>query len=238
MILITSAMDEESAEINKIIENKEEIILDDYYAGEKKVYKGEIAGHKVLSLTTGIGKVNTTMWNSYIISKYKITHIINSGTAGGLRESANLKIKDIIVSSETAFHDFDLTKFGHKIGQVPGFPQKFKADENLLSKVVNIIKDKFKNTNVHIGLILTGDQFIGDEKQLEEIKNNFVDALAVEMEGAAIAQIAYTFKIPFIITRAVSDLPNIKDNHINFNKFLKEASMNAAQMVKELVKLI
>ncbi|BDU62948.1 5'-methylthioadenosine/S-adenosylhomocysteine nucleosidase [Candidatus Borrelia fainii] len=237
MILITSAMDEESIEINKIIEKKEEIILNDY-SGEKKIYKGEIAGHKVISLTTGIGKVNAAMWNSYIISKYKITHIINSGTAGGLKESADLKITDIIVSSETAFHDFNLTKFGHKIGQVPGFPQKFKADENLLNKVVNIIEDTLKNISVHIGLILTGDQFIGDKKQLEEIKNNFADALAVEMESAAIAQVAHTFKIPFIVTRSVSDLPNIKDNHIDFNKFLQDASINSAKIVKELIKLI
>ncbi|AAX16885.1 5'-methylthioadenosine/adenosylhomocysteine nucleosidase [Borrelia hermsii] len=237
MILITSAMDEESTEINKIIENKEEVILDEY-SGGKKIYKGEIAGHKVISLTTGIGKVNAAMWNSYIISRYKITHIINSGTAGGIKESTNLKITDIIVSSETAFHDFNLTKFGHKIGQVPGFPQKFKADENLLSKIINITQDKFKNINVHIGLILTGDQFIGDEKQLEEIKNNFADALAVEMESAAVAQVAYTFKIPFIIIRSISDLLNIKDNHIDFNKFLQDASMNSAKMVRELIKLI
>ncbi|UPA17866.1 5'-methylthioadenosine/adenosylhomocysteine nucleosidase [Borrelia puertoricensis] len=237
MILITSAMDEESIEINKIIENKKEIILDDY-SGEKKIYKGEIAGHKVISLTTGIGKVNAAMWNSYIISKYKITRIINSGTAGGLKESADLKITDIIVSSETAFHDFNLTKFGHKIGQVPGLPQKFKADENLLNKFVNITENKLKNINVHIGLILTGDQFIGDKKQLKEIKNNFADALAVEMESAAIAQVAHTFKIPFIIIRSVSDLPNIKDNHIDFNKFLQNASMNSAKIVKELIKLI
>ncbi|AHH08345.1 5'-methylthioadenosine/adenosylhomocysteine nucleosidase [Borrelia anserina] len=237
MILITSAMDEEATEINKIIENKKEITLNDY-SSEKKIYKGEIAGHEVISLTTGIGKVNAAMWNSYIISKYKITHIINSGTAGGIKEYANLKIADIIVSSQIAFHDFNLTKFGHKIGQVPGFPQKFKADENLLSKVVNIIKDKLQKINVHIGLILTGDQFIGDEKQLEAIKTNFADALAVEMESAAIAQIAYTFKIPFIVTRSVSDLTNIKDNHIDFNKFLQDASINSAKLVKELIKLI
>ena len=58
------------------------------------------------------------------------------------------------------------------------------------------------------------------------------------MEGAAIAQVAHTFNIPFIITRSVSDLPNIKDNHIDFNKFLKIASMNSARMVKELIGLI
>ncbi|AYE36248.1 5'-methylthioadenosine/adenosylhomocysteine nucleosidase [Borrelia turcica IST7] len=237
MILIISAMDAEAVEINTIIENRREITLNDYL-GEKKIQKGEISGHEVISLTTGIGKVNAACWTSYIVSKYKITHIINSGTAGGIKDNSNLKIKDIIVSSEMAFHDFDLTKFGHKIGQVPGLPQKFKADEELLKKAVKVIEDKITDINVHIGLILTGDQFIGDQKQLEVIKSNFPDALAVEMEGAAIAQVAHTFNIPFIITRSVSDLPNIKDNHIDFNKFLKIASMNSARMVKELIGLI
>ncbi|WP_024653897.1 5'-methylthioadenosine/adenosylhomocysteine nucleosidase [Borrelia persica] len=237
MILITSAMDEEAREIHKIIENKEEIIVDDYI-GKKKIYKGKIEGREIISLTTGIGKVNATMWNSYIIAKYKITHIINSGTAGGLQESPNIKISDIIVSSQTAFHDFNLTQFGHKIGQVPGFPQKFKSDETLLKSVVNIIKDKLTNINVHIGLILTGDQFIEDEQQLAKIKNDFIDALAVEMEGAAIAQVAHTFNIPFIVTRAISDFPSNKNNHMDFNKFLQNASINSAKMVKELIKCI
>ena len=137
MILIISAMDAEAVEINTIIENRREIILNDYL-GEKKIYRGEISGHEVISLTTGIGKVNATCWTSYIISKYKITHIINSGTAGGIKDDSNLKIKDIIVSSEMAFHDFDLTKFGHKIGQVPGLPQKFKVDEELLKKQLKL----------------------------------------------------------------------------------------------------
>ena len=237
MILVTSAMDEEAIEINNIIKDKEEIILD-YYLSKKKIYKGEISGHKVISLTTGIGKVNAATSTSYIISKYKITHIISSGTAGGIKESENIKIADIVVSSETAFHDFNLTKFGYKTGQVPNLPQKFKSDENLLKKTVEVIKNKVDNINAHIGLILTGDQFIGDEKQLEEITKNFPDALAVEMESAAIAQVAYIFKIPFIITRSVSDLTRIKDNHMDFNKFLQVASINAANMVKELIKLI
>ncbi|WP_040236276.1 5'-methylthioadenosine/adenosylhomocysteine nucleosidase [Borrelia crocidurae] len=237
MILITSAMDEEAREIHQIIENKEEIKIDNYL-GEKKIYKGEIEGHKVISLTTGIGKVNAAMWNSYIIAKYKITHIINSGTAGGLQESSNIKISDIIISSQTAFHDFNLTQFDYQIGQVPGFPQKFESDKTLLNKVISIIKDKFQNVNVHIGLILTGDQFIEDEKQIEKIKNDFKDALAVEMESAAIAQVAYTFNIPFIVTRSISDFPNNKNNHIDFNKFLQDASKNSAKMVRELIKSI
>ncbi|ACH94618.1 5'-methylthioadenosine/adenosylhomocysteine nucleosidase [Borrelia recurrentis] len=237
MILITSAMDEEAREIHQIIENKEEIKIDNYL-GEKKIYKGEIEGHKIISLTTGIGKVNAAMWNSYIIAKYQITHIINSGTAGGLQESSNIKISDIIISSQTAFYDFNLTQFDYQIGQVPGFPQKFESDKTLLNKVISIIKDKFQNVNVHIGLILTGDQFIEDEKQIEKIKNDFKDALAVEMESAAIAQVAYTFNIPFIVTRSISDFPNNKNNHIDFNKFLQDASKNSAKMVRELIKSI
>ncbi|UER67553.1 5'-methylthioadenosine/adenosylhomocysteine nucleosidase [Borrelia sp. BU AG58] len=237
MVLITSAMDAEAEEVNAIINDRQEITLDDYL-GKKKIYKGRISGHEVISLTTGIGKVNAASWVSYVISKYKIDHIINSGTAGGIKEDSSLRIKDIIVSSEVAFHDFDLTRFGHNVGQVPGLPQRFKADEGLLKKSVKVIEDKIKGISAHIGLILTGDQFIGDKNQLDTIKRNFPDALAVEMEGAAIAQVAHTFKIPFIITRSISDLPNIKDNHIDFDKFLKIASTNAARMVEELIGLM
>ncbi|WP_424632358.1 5'-methylthioadenosine/adenosylhomocysteine nucleosidase [Borreliella lusitaniae] len=237
MILIISAMQEESEEINKIIDDKEEVLLNNY-SENKKIYKGKILGKDVISLTTGIGKVNAATWSNQIISKYKVTHIINSGSSGGIKENSNLKISDIIVSSETAYYDFDLTKFGHKIGQVPHLPQKFKTDEELLKKVVHIIENKLLNIDIHIGLILTGDQFVDNEKNLETIKKNFKDALAVDMEGAAIAHVAHIFKIPFIIIRSISDLPNNKDNHIDFNKFLKISSINSSKMTKELIRLI
>ena len=53
------------------------------------------------------------------------------------------------------------------------------------------------------GLIVTGDSFINDGRKVQEILRHFPDALACEMEGAAIAQTAKQFNIPFLVVRAI-----------------------------------
>ncbi|WP_210382444.1 5'-methylthioadenosine/S-adenosylhomocysteine nucleosidase, partial [Borreliella garinii] len=98
----------------------------------------------------------------------------------------DIKIGDIVISSEIAYHDVDLTKFGHKIGQIMDYPQKFSANKNLVDKATEVIKSKLKGFNAYSGLILTGDQFI-DPVYASSIIKNFNDVIAVEMEGAAVA---------------------------------------------------
>ncbi|WP_444876520.1 phosphorylase family protein, partial [Borreliella garinii] len=74
----------------------------------------------------------------------------------------DIKVGDVVVSSEVAYHDVDLTKFGHKVGQLgEGLPQKFVANKNLVNKAKEAVKSKIKGSNTYSGLIVSGDQFIG-----------------------------------------------------------------------------
>ncbi|ABH02259.1 MTA/SAH nucleosidase (plasmid) [Borreliella afzelii PKo] len=141
-------MDYELEQINKLMSNKEEIVLKEYGLN-KKIVKGKLSNRNVMVVDCGVGKVNIGAWMGYILSKYKISHIINSGVAGGVVSDKykNIKVGDVVVSSEVAYHDVDLTKFGHKVGQLMGFPQKFSADKNLIKKAREAIKLKVGDAN-------------------------------------------------------------------------------------------
>ncbi|WP_277813678.1 5'-methylthioadenosine/adenosylhomocysteine nucleosidase [Borrelia crocidurae] len=239
-VLIVFAMDEEASEFNKFISNKKEIIIKDYGIN-KKIIKGKVFNQNVISAVVGIGKVNTGLWTSYLLSKYKISHVINCGVSGGV-DNPKLKLKDfkvgdIVVSTEVAYHDFDLVKFGHKPGQVPGLPQKFKSDKNLLTKALKAIKTKLKDINGYSGLMLSGEQFI-DPKYIADIISNFGDVISVDMEGAALAHVAHVFKVPFIIVRSVSDIVNHEENEVEYYEFLKTATVNAAMLLQEILRIL
>ncbi|QFP42409.1 5'-methylthioadenosine/adenosylhomocysteine nucleosidase (plasmid) [Borrelia miyamotoi] len=237
-VLIVFAIDSEANEINKIMSRKEEVVLK-HYGINKKIIKGKISNRNVISAVVGIGKVNMGLWTSYLLSKYNISHIINCGVAGGVinPKMNKLKVGDIVVSSEVAYHDFDLVKFGHKVGQVPELPQRFSADRNLLEKALEAIKTNLQDVNGYTGLILSGDQFI-DSSYLAKIVANFEDVVAVEMEGAAVGHVAHIFNVPFIVVRSISDIVNNEGNEVEYNKFLSLAALNAAKIVQEILKLL
>lgn len=84
-------------------------------------------------------------------------------------------------------------------------------------------------------MIASGDSFIGSAQQRNKIKSQFPDAMAVEMEATAIAQTCFQFNVPFIVTRAVSDLAN-GEADISFEEFLGQAAISSSETVELLVK--
>ncbi|WP_434246479.1 5'-methylthioadenosine/adenosylhomocysteine nucleosidase [Borreliella burgdorferi] len=235
-ILILAATNIEKSEINKIIRNKKIITIKEH-VNNKAITLGTIHNHNIISIATGVGKINTALWTSYIISKYKISHIINTGVASGIYNNKNkfIKIGDVVISTQTANYDFNLYKFGYEIGQVPEHPKKFKASIALIRKAYKI---KTKNSISHImGLIITGDKFI-DHQNLQEIPEEFQNAIAVDMESAAMAQVAFNLNIPFIIIRGISDIVNNENNYYDNKKFIRKASRNSAKIVEKLIKLM
>lgn len=123
--------------------------------------------------------------------------------------------------------------FNYGKGEIPNVGRYINCDKKLvkLAKKINI------ETNLTVGTISSGDIFISDQKMGEKINKKF-NALCVEMEGAAIAQVCYLSQIPFLVVRAISDSPYDKDNHITFEEFLKISSSMAAKFVEQLIKKI
>lgn len=192
-----------------------------------KILEGEINNKKYIVARSGVGKVNAARTAQILIDKFDIESIINVGSAGAINDE--LKIGDIVVGEKLVQHDFDVTAFGREKGYIPDTGKFFMSEESIIEKCKNI---KVENVNIILGNIASGDVFCKDINMKIEIRKQF-NADCVEMEGAAIAQVCFLNKIPFIIIRSISDVPNGK-NQIDFDKYLEFASENCAKFIMQL----
>lgn len=225
---IIVAMEEEQEEILKIMSNTE----------EKDVYElifkiGQIGKTKVIVAKCGVGKVNAARVTQILIDKFNVKYIINVGAAGALNPFLN--IGDIVIGEKLIQHDFDITAFDHDKGYITGVGDYIYSDTSLVEKFKNtaklLVNNDYKIVN---GIIATGDIFCTDISMKNKIFSKF-KADCVEMEGAAIAQVCYLDKIPFIVIRSISDSPNGK-NEIDFNEFVQLASKRCAKIINEFLK--
>lgn len=201
--------------------------------GAFTLYRGGFAGKNVLLALSGIGKVNAALTTALLL-QHRPDCVINTGSAGGLGQ--NLRVGDVVIGTQTAHHDADVTAFGYAIGQLPQLPARFESDAALCRAAVQSA-GAFADAQVHSGLIVSGDQFIHDKHKVAQLRTQFPDALAVEMEAAAIAQSCHQFGIPFVVIRALSDLADDAAS-ISFETFLQQASVHSAKMVQNVLQSI
>lgn len=224
---IIAAMQEEMQEIENIIEEKK----------NQKIYElnfitGKINSTEVVLVEAGIGKVNASRTTQILIDNFEIDAIINVGTAGSANDE--LEIGDIVIGKKVVQHDFDITAFGHPKGFISNVGQYVESDSTLIEKMKQTISKMQENEfKIKIGTIASGDIFCTEAKMKEKIRSKF-NADAIEMEGAAIAQVCKLDNIPFIIIRSISDKPN-GNNNITFNLFLEKASKRCAKIIKEFL---
>lgn len=173
---------------------------------------GHIAHHEVILMQCGIGKVNAAMGSTTLISQYAPDCVISTGCAGGIDKS--LAVMDVVVSDQLTYHDFFIG-MGCVLGQVQGLPARLPADQRLVEAAIKL----HTQTRIHAGLICTGDQFITSHEELAKIKANFPEALAVDMESAAIAQVCYLRGIPFVSFRVISDTPGADAHQQQYDGF-------------------
>lgn len=223
MIGIIVAEIQEMEAIKEIMENINSIDVYNF-----KIYTGKINDQDVLLVRGGVGKVNSARVCQVITDKFHLDAIINVGSAGGLND--NLNIGDIVVGEKLVQHDFDVTAFGREKGFIPETGKFFESDKELLEKSKNI---KIQSQKILTGIIGSGDIFLTDTNLKETIKKDY-NCCCVEMEGAAIAQVCTLNEMPFLVIRSISDIPN-GNNELDFNEYLKLASKNCANFIKQLV---
>lgn len=193
--------------------------------------QGRINGNEVVLWQCGIGKVNAAIGTMRLIAQHHPDCIISTGLAGGINNC--LHVMDVVIGSQTAYHDVWCGE-GNELGQVQGLPTRFDADKQLL-QCAQTTSELGKYPTV-TGLICTGDQFITNKASLAEIKSHFPDALACEMESAAIAHTCYLQQVPFLSIRVVSDTPGNTDNHQQqWTDFLASMSDQSFHFVKNFL---
>ena len=194
------------------------------------VFMGELHGHDVFLVESGIGKVNAVLCAAFLIDQYSPDVVINLGVAGGIHQ--DLKIGDVVIANELKYFDADATGFGYQLGQIPRMPESYKPEFH----DCDAFKQNRFDFNVYDGLVLSGDSFVANLEQSEKIKSNFPNVYAVDMESCAIGQTCYQLKTPCImIIRAISDTAN-KEAFSVFKDSLAAAVLSSVVVTEALLK--
>lgn len=189
-------------------------------------YRGKVGHHDVIAMQCGIGKVNAAMGSLTLVNAFLPDFVINSGVAGGADLSVN--VMDVVAGARVAYHDVWCGPES-VMGQVQGLPLFFQGSKRLIDLVP-------EREGIHKGLICSGDQFIDKMADVERIKGNFPDALAVDMESGAIAQVCHLSKVPFLALRVISDSPGAShDNTRQYLDFWNDAPQETFLLVKEII---
>ncbi|MCB4435212.1 5'-methylthioadenosine/adenosylhomocysteine nucleosidase [Alteromonas sp. McT4-15] len=223
---ILGAMDEEVALLKASLDN-----LKETQWKHLTFYEGSLSGMDVVLVKCGIGKVAAAIATAVLIEQYAPDAVVNTGSAGGFDK--NLNIGDLVIASHVIHHDADLTHFGYKLGQCAGMPEDYRCDEELMTAASRAAAD-IENLQSTTGLICTGDAFIGSDEAVAELRANFPDMKAVEMEGAAIGQTCHMLNTPFLVIRSLSDIAG-KTSSVSFKEYLDTAAKHSAQLVMAMI---
>lgn len=225
---IIAAMEEELKLLVENLEDKsQETVLSNVY------YSGRYGEHELVLVQSGVGKVMSAMSVSILVESFKVDAIINTGSAGAV--ATGLNVGDVVVADTLVYHDVDLTAFGYDYGQMSMQPLYFHSDKTFVSTFEAVLSKEEMISKV--GLIATGDSFIAGQEKIDVIKGHFPQVLAVEMEGAAIAQAAQATGKPFVVVRAMSDTA-AHDANITFDEFIIEAGKRSAQVLMAFLKAL
>lgn len=197
--------------------------------------KGTLGDREVILARSGIGKVNAAVCAQIMIDVFKVDIIINLGVAGAI--SPELDICDVVISKEFLQHDMDATVFGYTRGEIPQMETSvFKADNHLVHLVEKACDILSPKTKVKTGRILCGDKFISKAEDKEDLFKVFKGD-CTEMEGAAIAQVCYLNKVPFVAVRSISDKAD-NSADMDFNEFTKQAAITSSKILLRLLTMI
>lgn len=246
---IIAAVPEEIESIHHDLKFHEKIIH-----AEREFYLGKYQNVDLALVICNVGKVAASITACALIEKFNVDKIIMTGLAGAI--SPELNRGDIVLSTGTYQHDMDARPLCEKQFEIPltnrrifkssseDFNLAQTAMNNFLKKIDHYVEqDERVRLNItkpklHNGIIATGDIFIEDIAQQKNLIIDNTLAIAVEMEGAAIAQVCAEHHVPYILFRTISDKAN-ESAHVSLQDFsVKIASHYASGMVQEVLKLI
>ena len=206
-------------------------IIEDCKISEKamlKFYEGKIADVDIVTLFSGVCKVNAAIATQILIDTYHVDLVINAGVAGGM--DPKLDIFDTVISTEVAYHDVHeeiLTEFHPWMENV-----FFKADEELLKLSEKAVAKLNTDYRIVWGRMVTGEAFITDEGR-DEINEQFAP-LTVDMETGSIAHVCYVNQVPFIAIRSITDTPSHSGSEY-FEENCEKASVIAKEITVALL---
>ncbi len=181
-------------------------------------HTGRVGETDVVAMRCGIGKVNAAMGAMAMIQHYEPAAVVNTGIAGGTGRGPG--ILDVVVADEVAYHDVWCGP-GNERGQVQGCPVKFACavGPNAPFDLAAVMA----RPEVRCGLIASGDMFVDTAEELARVLSVWPEAVAVDMESGAIAQVCHANRVPFLAVRVISDYPGSEDHISQYLNFWNDA---------------
>ena len=216
----------------------------------REVWLGQLFGHELALTVSRIGKVAAATTATALIERLEVRRILFTGVAGGLAEG--VRVGDMVVAREFLQHDLDASPIFPRY-EVPLYGcSRFASDAALSDSLSLAAQDalndrdellgrdalasfKLDTPRLHHGLIVSGDRFVSSAAESRTLREELPEALAVEMEGAAVAQVCHDYGVPFAALRTISDRADDKA-HVDFLRFIEEvASLYSAAVVGKLL---
>jgi adenosylhomocysteine nucleosidase len=210
----------------------------------REFWQGELHGRPVVLALSRIGKVAAATTATALIERFGVSRIVFTGVAGGIGEG--VKVGDVVVADDFVQHDMDASPLFPRY-EVPLYGQsRFRADAELTALLhqaahaaLQHINDgddpwAFPDAGVHLGLMASGDRFVSGAQEAQQLRSALQAAnhmvLAVEMEGAAVAQVCLDYGLPFAAVRTISDRAD-DQAHVDFPAFVREVASYYARTV-------
>lgn len=224
---IIGAMDEEIQLL------KQEMIISEIVnIANMEFYVGKLYNQEVILVRCGIGKVNAAICTQILIGQFNVKAVINTGVAGAIHHE--LEVMDVVISTDVQQHDFDVTGFGYKIGEIPRMERSiFTADSSLVDLAFEASRNLLTENKVMKGRIVSGDIFVSSGQLKDKLWTVF-NGFCTEMEGAAIGHTCFVNGIPFVIIRSMSDKAD-GSAHVNFNEFVEKAAKLSKDIVRNML---
>lgn len=206
-VVVACAMEEEAAPILEFLDRRDEDDLPSLpalppgFRGPLRFVAGAYEDIPVLVAVTGIGMTNAALAATIIAREVHPQAILFAGTTGGLGEQ--VRLGDIVLATSALYHDADASAFGYIPGQIPRMPETYEADTLLLATVQEALTKA--NLFFREGQVSASNSFVSGD-QVGPVRTLFPHVLAVDMETAAGAQVCWSFRVPWVSLRAVSDL--------------------------------
>jgi adenosylhomocysteine nucleosidase len=221
LIAIVSAMREELQALHEDFQNA----IVQRVAG-RDFHLGTLHGQEAVLVLSGIGKVAAATTTALLLDRFDVSTVLFTGVAGGLREG--VKVGDVVIGDALLQHDLDASPIFPRWEVPLTGKSRFAADVLWSDNLARAAQAS--GHAVHRGLIVSGDRFVATSAESAALRTALPDALAVEMEGAAVAQVCHDFARPFAVMRTISDRAD-DSAHVDFSRFVADVASGLTRRI-------
>ena len=232
-VAVVAAMEEELRALLPLLANAQRVER----AG-RTLHVGRLHGQRVVLARSGIGKVAAATTATLLAAEFAPASMLFTGVAGGL--APGVAVGDVVLARELLQHDMDASPLFPRFEVPLTGRARFATDTALADELAAATTDCLRDAaravgtaalaefgierpRLHQGLVVSGDRFVATAADSDALRRALPDALAVEMEGAAVAQVCADFGLPLAVLRVVSDRAD-DSAHVDFNRFIAEVA--------------